>query len=114
MDVEGGECRKILLDPALFTGPLQLDESEKATLEKLGVPEDNFTNHNLRLEYENFKEDDIFRAVLPADKDGCSSYSRIGHIAHLNLKDHLLPYKLLIGQVLLDKLVGVRTVFINI
>ncbi len=42
--------------------------------------------------------------------EGCTSYSRVGHIVHLNLRDHLLPHKTLIGAVLLDKLHRVRTV----
>ncbi|XP_014663583.1 PREDICTED: tRNA (guanine(37)-N1)-methyltransferase-like [Priapulus caudatus] len=52
----------------------------------------------------------VLRAVLPPGEDSVSGYSRVGHILHLNLKEHLQPYKALIGQVLLDKHVGIRTV----
>ena len=32
-----------------------------------------------------------------------SSFESIGHIAHLNLRDKQLPFKKLIGQIILDK-----------
>lgn len=34
----------------------------------------------------------------------------MGHIVHVNLREHLLPYKKLIGEVLYDKVSGCRTV----
>jgi tRNA G37 N-methylase Trm5 len=45
--------------------------------------------------------------------DGCevpTSFESVGHIAHLNLREELLPYKYIIGQVLLDKNPPLRTV----
>jgi tRNA G37 N-methylase Trm5 len=39
-----------------------------------------------------------------------SSFETVGHIAHLNLRDELLPYKHLVGQVLLDKNPNIQTV----
>ena len=45
--------------------------------------------------------------------EGCevpTSFESVGHIAHLNLKDELLPYKHIIGQVILDKNSSIRTV----
>lgn len=38
------------------------------------------------------------RAILPSDHESVSSFTQIGHIAHLNLKDEVLPYKHLIGE----------------
>ena len=32
-----------------------------------------------------------------------SSFETVGHIAHLNLRDELLPFKRVIGRVLLEK-----------
>ena len=39
-----------------------------------------------------------------------SSFETVGHIAHLNIRDELIPYKHLIGQVILDKNLNIRTV----
>ena len=104
------ERKKVLLDPLLFETLEKLSEEQQKKLYELDVNKDNFSKTCLHLQYENFKIDDIFKAVLPEGKEGCTSYSRIGHIIHLNLRDHLLPYKNLIGQVLIDKLIGVKTV----
>ena len=102
--------KKLLLDPVLFTDAGQLSDQDKAILSSIDVTDSSFSLQGIRLEYDNFRVEDVLKAVLPEDKDGCTSYSRIGHIAHLNLKEHLLPYKNLIGQILIDKLVGVTTV----
>lgn len=39
-----------------------------------------------------------------------SAYEMVGHIAHLNLRDEQLPWKYIIGQVLLDKNPPIKTV----
>ncbi|GLE01809.1 hypothetical protein PINS_up010647 [Pythium insidiosum] len=39
-----------------------------------------------------------------------SSFETVGHIAHLNLRDCHLPYKHIIGQVILEKNAQIRTV----
>ncbi|KAE9417413.1 hypothetical protein Angca_008523, partial [Angiostrongylus cantonensis] len=51
----------------------------------------------------------IFRAVLPKDLE-FSSYSQVGHIVHVNLRENLLPFKKIIGQILLEKVSKCRTV----
>ncbi|PIO64359.1 Met-10+ like-protein [Teladorsagia circumcincta] len=51
----------------------------------------------------------ILKAVLPTDMD-FSSYSQAGHIVHVNLRENLLPYKRIIGQILLEKVSKCRTV----
>nr|SVE75221.1 EOG090X08TI [Daphnia dolichocephala] len=111
MEVDGTEeRRKLLLDPLLLETWNSLSEAEQQKLSELKINEASFSNTCLQLDYRNFRMEDVFKAVLPEGKEGCTSYSRIGHIIHLNLRDHLLPYKNLIGQVLVDKLIGVKTV----
>ncbi|GAB7352774.1 hypothetical protein MBLNU459_g3121t1 [Dothideomycetes sp. NU459] len=39
-----------------------------------------------------------------------SGFTLVGHVAHLNLRDQYLQYKNLIGEILIDKNPGVRTV----
>jgi tRNA (guanine37-N1)-methyltransferase len=43
------------------------------------------------------------QALLPAGTEVPSSFETVGHVAHVNLRDEQLPFKLLIGRVLLDK-----------
>lgn len=51
--------------------------------------------------------EDILRSILPDTIEAPSSFTTIGHIAHLNLKEEHAPYKHIIGQVILD----VRVIF---
>ena len=48
--------------------------------------------------------------LLPEGAEAPASFETVGHIAHLNLRDALLPYKHVIGQVLLDKNPSLRTI----
>ncbi|CAN0408330.1 unnamed protein product, partial [Scytosiphon promiscuus] len=43
-------------------------------------------------------------------RDLPTSFEVAGHLAHLNLRDYLLPYKRVIGQVIIDKNQRVTTV----
>lgn len=69
-----------------------------------------FISKEIALSYENWKAEDILKAVLPENQEGVQSYSLIGHILHLNLREHVLPYKFLTGQVFLDKIPGISLV----
>lgn len=66
--------------------------------------EETFRFTTIHLTYPNFTIDQIIKAVLPAgltdeySVNTGSSFSIIGHIAHFNLKDRVLPYKFLIGE----------------
>ncbi|XP_040153693.1 tRNA (guanine(37)-N1)-methyltransferase isoform X2 [Anopheles arabiensis] len=86
------------------------EDLAELNLEKLDIGSEALVWEEIQLTYENWKYDEIFKAILPADKEALSSFSKIGHIIHLNLKDHLLPYKELIGQVICDKIADCRTV----
>ncbi|KAI8137185.1 Met-10+ like-protein-domain-containing protein [Fennellomyces sp. T-0311] len=63
---------------------------------------DGFEQHTINLDYDYWTADQIFHAVIPVD-DPPASYTQIGHIAHMNLKEEFYPWKHLIGQVILDK-----------
>ncbi|CAL1150123.1 unnamed protein product [Cladocopium goreaui] len=62
------------------------------------------------LSYEHFTAEEVLRKLLPTGMEIPSSFEQAGHIAHLNLRDSQLPYKHLIGQVILDKNKSVKTV----
>ncbi|OQO04291.1 hypothetical protein B0A48_10902 [Cryoendolithus antarcticus] len=68
--------------------------------------------YSLHLDYTYWTYHDIISAILPEDELGevPSGFSQVGHVAHLNLRDEYLKYKYLVGEVLIDKNPGVRTV----
>lgn len=79
-------------------------------LESVGVTLRNFKEFDLTLTYENWRADELLKFILPENVEGISSFSRVGHIIHLNLKEHLFPYKKVIAQIIHDKMTGIRTV----
>ncbi|KAH9046293.1 Met-10+ like-protein-domain-containing protein [Lactarius hengduanensis] len=70
------------------------------------------TTHNIELTYDYWTADDILNVILPEELlDGSpSGFSATGHLAHMNLNNEYLPYKHIIGQVILDKNKRLRTV----
>lgn len=58
----------------------------------------------ITLEYDYWNAGDILDAILPEELVGDSpaSFTHTGHIAHMNLQDEYLPYKHVIGQIMLD------------
>ncbi|XP_066550637.1 tRNA (guanine(37)-N(1))-methyltransferase [Amia ocellicauda] len=109
VEAPDGDHRLVLLDPGTVSSPACFNEVEMAALERFQVSVE-LQSHELQLSYDNLKSEEILRAVLPLGQDVTSGFSRVGHIAHMNLRDHQLPYKGLIGQVIMDKNPGVTCV----
>ncbi|CAD6893350.1 unnamed protein product [Tilletia controversa] len=61
--------------------------------------------HQVQVDYDYYSADQILASLLPEGlADGTpTSFTIVGHIAHLNLRDNYLPYRFLIGEVILDK-----------
>lgn len=70
------------------------------------------TKAEISVGYDHWTADEILRAILPEEiiDEAPSSFTTVGHIAHMNLKDEYLPFKGLIGQVILDKNPNLKTV----
>lgn len=66
--------------------------------------EQSFDFIEITITYANYTIEQIIKAILPDDlmRDKCvnngSGYSLIGHIAHFNFRDEVLPYKYIIGE----------------
>lgn len=94
---------EVMLDPEKVKSFDDFTDQVKERLIKYKVNED-IKFKDIKLTYENLTADQVFKQIIPFKPDeNLSSFSTIGHIIHVNLRDHLLPYKKLIGQVLLDK-----------
>lgn len=96
------DFRLVLLDPHRVTSSGSFSEAEAEALKSFGVCEE-LQYYELRLTYHNLKSEEVLEAVLPQGQDVTSGFSRVGHIAHMNLRDHQLPYKNLIGEAMHQK-----------
>lgn len=70
--------------------------------------------YELKLSYVDWSMRTILDAVLPEmdpmETETPAGFSTVGHLAHVNLRKQYLPYKNLIGQVLLDRNPHITTV----
>ena len=63
------------------------------------------------LDYNNWSSDQILRSILPLSiTEIPGAFETVGHIAHLNLVEEVLPFKNVIGEVLLDRHQHITTV----
>ena len=87
------------------------DEGLRGIMDEQGLVGDP-VEYTYVLDYKYFTADQVLRQLLPKDvvTDIPTSFETIGHIAHLNLRDEQLPFKNLIGKVLLEKNDRIRTV----
>lgn len=94
---ESSDFRLVLLDPCKVSSVSSFSEAQAEDLRSFGVQEE-LQYYELRLTYNNLKSEEVLEAVLPEGQNVTSGFSRVGHIAHMNLRDHQLPYKNLIGE----------------
>jgi tRNA (guanine37-N1)-methyltransferase len=61
-------------------------------------------NHELTQSYADWSTQEVLTRILPVDSGEVpSAFEQIGHLAHINLRSELIPFKYVIGKVLLDK-----------
>ena len=64
-----------------------LDERARASLERdFGAPA--LRTAGVRLSADNFRPDELLDAVLGGGERAFGSFSRVGHLLHLNLKEY--------------------------
>ncbi|XP_050680972.1 tRNA (guanine(37)-N1)-methyltransferase [Leptidea sinapis] len=100
----------VYFNPEKITQWNEFSEKDKSIFQEHNIDHTSFSLQSVQLSYDNFKIDTIFKAVLPENEETVSGFSQIGHIIHLNLREHLHEYRHLIGQVLLDKIKTCKTV----
>ncbi|KAI8642980.1 Met-10+ like-protein-domain-containing protein [Parasitella parasitica] len=89
----------------------QADDLPKEKLELLKQHGWSLVQHDVVLNYDFWTAEQIFHAVMPEDStDIPTSFTQVGHIAHMNLRERYYPWKHLIGQVILDKNKNITTV----
>ncbi|KAH9289627.1 hypothetical protein KI387_033744, partial [Taxus chinensis] len=84
-------------DPGLSEVPADKLEAMEKVCNIRVVP------YSLVLGYTYWTADHILKEILPPGMEVPSSFETIGHIAHLNICENLLPYKHDIAKVIFDK-----------
>ena len=90
------ESKALLLLPDELR-PHPLSPSDQEWIAANGGEE---VTHTVRLTYpESYSHTAILRALLPESvKDVPSGFEAVGHIAHFNLREDVMPYKTVIGE----------------
>lgn len=62
------------------------------------------SDHTITVKYEDLTVEEVLKQLLPDDiQELPSAFELVGKLAHLNLRDEVLPYKYIVGKVILDK-----------
>lgn len=105
-----GDKTLIMLNPEIVSSWNDIQDTDKKHLQGFSIADKNLILEDQKFNYDNYGADDILKAILPTEEEGLSSFTKVGHIIHLNLREHLLPYKNIIAQVLYDKTPHCETV----
>ncbi|KAI6655247.1 tRNA (guanine(37)-N1)-methyltransferase [Oopsacas minuta] len=82
-----------------------------STHEESSLTEDmKFIDREIQLEFSSWGIKALLSAILPENTVVPTAFETAGHIAHVNLRDEQLPYKHVIGEVILQKLTPIKTV----
>ncbi|EPX73835.1 tRNA methyltransferase Trm5 [Schizosaccharomyces octosporus yFS286] len=99
----------LLNQKATLDGTKGLSETTKSFINENNI---KLVPFKLNVDYDYWRAEDILDAILPPGQkeEHPSGFTAVGHIAHMNLREEWLPYKHLIGQVILDKNPSIKTV----
>ncbi|CAI5494051.1 unnamed protein product [Closterium sp. Naga37s-1] len=98
--------RLVLLDDVIKEASTDLPPSVRQQLQQEGLF--HVTTYEQRLDYSYWPADHVLRKLLPPGVEVPTAFETVGHIAHVNLRDDLLPYRFVIGKVLLEGVGAVR------
>ena len=70
--------------------------------------------HKLCLDYDYFSADEVLQSFLPQGMEITTAFETVGHVSHMNLREEHMPFKNIIGQVILDKNPKIKTVVTKI
>ncbi|KAI0566025.1 tRNA (guanine(37)-N(1))-methyltransferase [Gracilaria domingensis] len=68
------------------------------------ITSDDICTDEVHIDYSHWPIEAVLKELTPEGITIPTSFESIGHIAHLNLREEQLPFKNLIGEVMLDKL----------
>jgi len=98
VDVSDNDAiKRVILDPKMYE---KMSEKDKNDIRE--SYDGTFGEGKHALNYSNYTPSEALKYILPEDMEGLSSSQIVGHISYVQVRDHLLPYKEVIGQVMLN------------
>ncbi|OZJ04872.1 hypothetical protein BZG36_02604 [Bifiguratus adelaidae] len=98
---ESKETKKLLLNVNTSADLSNLPASSQTYIKEHGL---GVVEHEVHIGYDYWTTDEVLRAILPPEiQEVPTSFTTVGHIAHMNLREEFQPWKHIIGQVILDK-----------
>merc|ERR1719266_956787 len=91
------DMKRLIFDPKMFD---EITDEEKRQISE--ICEGKFGEMEHVLNYTNYTFSEAVKHILPEDMESLSSLQIVGHISYVNLRDELLPYKEVIGQIMLN------------
>lgn len=108
-------CKAIADKPTHKILLMQSNLQQNATFVDFAAEKDvQYAPSEVTLNYENFNYQEALKQILPEGIEIPGGFEAIGDVAHLNLHVNQMPFKLQIGQVILDKNPSLRTVVTKI
>eukprot|EP00457_Paulinella_chromatophora_P005147 gb/GEZN01005161.1/.p1 GENE.gb/GEZN01005161.1/~~gb/GEZN01005161.1/.p1 ORF type:complete len:478 (-),score=108.10 gb/GEZN01005161.1/:379-1812(-) len=108
-DGKSADFRLMLLDEK-FKDANSLPAEQQSLLKEYKVES---APYEVKLDFNHLSTDEILRQVLPPEMTIPSGFETAGHIARLNLSDDQMPYRKLIGEVILEKNRQIKTVVVK-
>ncbi|XP_065213675.1 tRNA (guanine(37)-N1)-methyltransferase isoform X3 [Planococcus citri] len=99
----------IYLDPNLVKDFESFDDKHRELLRNYGLTPDNLVYREITIGYDNWSTHEVINCIIP-ENTAFSGFTQTGKIIHVNLKPELLPYKHVIGKVLLEKVKNCESV----
>ncbi|KAK9480726.1 Met-10+ like-protein-domain-containing protein [Lipomyces japonicus] len=111
VDQNGVKKHLIILKPEFTENDFdKLKPELRELLQNNGIK--NLVPYTINIGYNFWKTDDLLASILPEELHAeiPTGFSTTGHIAHMNIRPQYLPFKRIIGQIILDKNPSIRTV----
>lgn len=116
LKIKNPKFKALLIDPefaSLDSDSFQFnDETPKELITELQSIKHFIKSFEITFDYNYWTHEQILKSVLPKElHNNCpTSFTIAGHLAHLNLKSEYMPYKNIIGEIILSKYPNIKTV----
>ncbi|KAA6391611.1 MAG: putative tRNA -methyltransferase [Streblomastix strix] len=104
-DRDNVQCKLLLLSEGTKEEDFPEEIKLELTSERIKLKNYTFSTGNENLNYA-----EVTSRIIPPNLPSVASFETVGHLAHLNLRNEHLPFRFLIGQIIIDRCPLIKTV----